>query len=110
MDVSVSPDEADADGEVVWSWHPDADAKSVGDDLADDGGNQARSPGSAKDTVKTVAQGMPDDPAGPVVTAACVFCLQAGRGRGRRPAFPAPSHFQRDRIFAKPGREAPREC
>jgi hypothetical protein len=31
-------------------------------------------------SVKTIAQGMPDDPAEPVVTAACVFCLQAGRG------------------------------
>jgi hypothetical protein len=29
MDVMASPDERRslADGEVVWSWHPDADAK-----------------------------------------------------------------------------------
>jgi hypothetical protein len=35
---------------------------------------------STKDTVKTIAQGMPDDLAEPVVTAACVFLLQAGHG------------------------------
>jgi hypothetical protein len=38
---------AGADGEVVWSWHPDADAKFASD-LADDGGKKARSPGRAR--------------------------------------------------------------
>jgi hypothetical protein len=43
----------------------------------------AREPGPRGEhaiSVKTIAQGMPDDPAEPVVTAACVFCLQAGHG------------------------------
>jgi hypothetical protein len=39
--------------------------------LADDRGKKARFPGeSTKDSVKTIAQGMPDDSAEPVVTAA----------------------------------------
>jgi hypothetical protein len=37
---------AAAYGEVVWSWHPDAGAKSV--DSTDDGGKKARSPGRAR--------------------------------------------------------------
>ena len=32
----------------VWSWPPDAEAKSCGDEPRDDGGNQARSPGRAR--------------------------------------------------------------
>jgi len=31
-----------ADGEAVWSWHPDAGVKSLGDDPEGDGGYQAR--------------------------------------------------------------------
>jgi hypothetical protein len=40
----------DADGEVVWSWHPDADAKlaTMLTPRADDGGKKARSPGRAR--------------------------------------------------------------
>ena len=60
----------------------------------------ARQPGSRGEraiSCKTIAQGMPGDPAEPVVTAACVFLLQAGHGRGLRPAFPAPSsNFEGD--------------
>jgi hypothetical protein len=36
-----------ADGEVVWSWRPDAGVKLAGFS-ADDGGNKARSPGRAR--------------------------------------------------------------
>jgi hypothetical protein len=43
------------------------------DNSADDGGKQARSPGSAKETVKTIAQGMPGDSGEPVVTNARVY-------------------------------------
>ena len=39
--------ETGADGEVVWSWHPDAGAK-LAESSAGDGGNQARSPGRAR--------------------------------------------------------------
>jgi hypothetical protein len=55
-----------ADGEVVWSWRPDAGAKLVRSKLLlrGDGGYQARHTGeSTKETVKTIAQGMPVDTA-----------------------------------------------
>jgi hypothetical protein len=51
-----------ADGEVVWSWRPDAGAKSAKmlPHLAGDGGKKARFTGeSTKETVKTIAQGGP---------------------------------------------------
>jgi len=35
---------------------------------------------STKETVKTIAQGMPVDPAEPVVTAACFFCCRRAMG------------------------------
>ena len=57
-----------------------------------DGGNQAWSPGRARrKPLKPVAQGGPGYPAGPVVTAACVFCCTRAMGISRYPAFPAPS-------------------
>ena len=37
--------EAGAEGEVVWSWCPDAGTKSRGDEPRDDGGKKARFPG-----------------------------------------------------------------
>ena len=51
-----------ADGEVVWSWRSDAGAKVVKtlSRLTGDGGNQAMvTEESTKETVKTIAQGMP---------------------------------------------------
>src|SRR5215471_16027444 len=47
--VSAPTNDPDADGEVVWFWHPDADAKSARR-FADDGGKKARSPGRARRT------------------------------------------------------------
>jgi hypothetical protein len=46
---------------------------------------------SAKETVKTIARGMPDVSGVTVVTNACAFyhCAR-GCGRAERPAFPAP--------------------
>jgi hypothetical protein len=38
-----------ADGEGVWSWPPDAEAKRARDDLASDGSKKARFPGEARD-------------------------------------------------------------
>jgi len=91
----------DADGEVVWFWHPDADAELRGYDPRNDGGKKARSPDrgqespvpgpvpgeSTKDTVKTIAQGRPDVQAKPVVTAASFFyCWRAMGAVGTRPS------------------------
>jgi hypothetical protein len=50
---------AEADGEVVWSWHPDAGVKSA---EATPPMTVAKEPGhrgSTKETVKTIARGMP---------------------------------------------------
>ena len=57
-------------------WH-----QVVRSDPRGDGGKKARFPGeSTKETVKTIAQGMPDDPADPVVTAASFFICRRAMG------------------------------
>ena len=64
--------DAGADGEVVWSWRPDAGAKpcvmraepnraKMRCYLQGDGGKRARSPERARISRKTIAQGRPDD-------------------------------------------------
>src|SRR5882672_11898574 len=53
---------AHADGEVVWSRRSDAGVK-LAESSANDGGNQAWSPGITYKPLKTIAQGRPDDPA-----------------------------------------------
>jgi len=51
-----------ADGEVVWSWPPDAEAKLAGvTNAAGDGSKKARFPGRSRISRNTIAQGMPDD-------------------------------------------------
>ena len=62
---------------------------------ANDGGKRARSPGRARISRKTIAQGMPADCGVPVVANACAFCCTRGRGCTAHPAFPAPSYFSR---------------
>ena len=100
--------DAFADGEIVWSWRPDAGAKSMVRPI-DDGGKRARSPGRARISRKTIVQGMPDVSGEPVVADACAFCCTGGRGSIGHPAFPAPSLFMRDKVLASLGRNAPRE-
>ena len=48
-----------ADGEVVWSWRPLAGAKSVDDDRLMTVTMMSRTPGRARSSVNTIAQGMP---------------------------------------------------
>ena len=50
-----------ADGEIVWSWRSDAGVKLAKTltRLADDGGNQAWSPGRSRISRNTIAQGRP---------------------------------------------------
>ena len=48
--------------------------------FASDGGYQAQTPWRARISRKTIAQGMPVDPADPVVTAACFFCCRRAMG------------------------------
>jgi len=64
---------------------------------------------STKDTVKTVAQGRPGCLGQTCGNCRLLFLLQAGHGRGQRPAFPAPSRSQRAANDAKLGHQAPRE-
>jgi hypothetical protein len=62
-----------ADGEAVWFWRPDADAKFCG---AIQRATVARKPGYREErgiSRKTIAQGMPDCFGGPVVTTSCAF-------------------------------------
>src|SRR6266436_9691470 len=81
-----------ADGEVVWSWHPllmlsPAEA-SIGPtgcampfNPRGDGDKKELVAGeSTKETVKTIAQGRPDDPAPPVVTTVWFLPMHTGRG------------------------------
>jgi hypothetical protein len=66
-----------------------------GGNSAGDGDKQARSPGSTKETVKTIARGMPGETGVTVVTCSCAFFIcTRGCGRIERPAFPAPSDVQ----------------
>ena len=51
--------EAQADGEVVWSWHPWAGAKCAGDDPRMTVTKRSRTPGRARSKPKTIAQGKP---------------------------------------------------
>ena len=74
-----------------------------------DGGKKELVAGeNAKETVKTIAQGRPDDPPVPVVLPRA-FCLHADHGCGGHPAFPAPSVLSRAVRFQQLGRFMPRE-
>ena len=56
MDAFVPRDERlKADGEVVWSRHPDAGVKLAGDDLAGNGGKKAGHQGEHERSRKTIA-------------------------------------------------------
>ncbi len=79
---SARTNDADADGEGVWSWRPDAGAK-VGDDACITlvtGAKKHGPRGERAGNRNTIAQGRPDDLAEPVVTAACVFCCRRAMG------------------------------
>ena len=89
--IAARTSDLDADGEVVWSWSPDAETKLRGTIRAMKG-QQSPVPGeSAKDTVKTIAQGMPDDPAEPCMGSklsrerrllGAIFGAEVRRGQG----------------------------
>jgi hypothetical protein len=84
--------EPPADGEVVWFWHPDADAKSANTIRGRRWQESPVTGKSTKETVKTIAQGRPDCLGEPVVTKlVCFLFCTRGCGCGEHPAFPAPS-------------------
>ena len=81
-----------------------------GSNFADDGGKRARSPGSAKKTVKTIARGMPGVSGVTVVTNARVYYpprAAAGAPNARHSL--RPLSF-RAKLHAHLGRFASREC
>ena len=81
MDVSARLTSAvDADGKTAWSWSPDAGIKFASDDLRATVATKPGTPGRARHKPKTIAQGVPVDPAEPVVTAACFFVCRRAMG------------------------------
>jgi hypothetical protein len=114
MDVNAPQDEAAlfADGEVVWSSHPDADVKlaMMFTHRADDGGKKARF--TRESTKKTVNHRAGNAVAfrltcGDLSLCAFIFRTQ-GCGCGERPAFPAPSACWRD-VWRELGQIMPRD-
>jgi hypothetical protein len=103
--------DADADGEVVWSWRPDAGAKSAMM-LRITLVTGARKPGPRGERERsrnTIAQGRPDVLAEPVVTAACYFCCRRAMGAAcTRPSL-RPLYFEGALLRHKLGRQAPRD-
>jgi hypothetical protein len=82
--------DAIADGEIAWSWRPDAGAK-LAERSADDGGKKARSPGRSHISRNTIVQGMPADAVYPWLLTPVLFYCTGGHGCNAHPAFPAPS-------------------
>src|SRR5665213_1743817 len=83
----------EADGKVVWFWHPDAGVKSALTEAQAMVAKKPGAPGRARSSRKTIAQGRPDVSGEPVVTNSYAF-LHCMRGCGciERPVFPAPFH------------------
>jgi hypothetical protein len=104
----------DVDPRTVKSCGPDAptlasssrEAKLLGED----GGKKARSPGSSKEAVKTIAQGRPGETGEPVVTTLVCFFNSHARLRVHwAPGFPCGLQFSRAWL-ANLGRIVSREC
>jgi len=76
---------AGADGEVVWSWRPDAGVKFAEAISADDGGKQARSPGRARrKPLKPLRRECRVFPVWPWWLCSCAFYILHARLRARR--------------------------
>ncbi len=77
-DSNRADEQSDAHGEVVWSWRPGAGAQRNALARCRDTGAIKPVPEESAYKPSNIAQGMPDDPAAPVVTAACfLFCRRA---------------------------------
>ena len=95
----------DAYGQAVWSRPPDAGDKPAQTIAPATEANKPGTPGRARSSRKTIAQGVPCDFGVPVLSLRAFpsFCTQ-GSGCGVHPAFPAPSIFGRDTDQASSGR------
>jgi len=96
----------------VWSWPPDAEAKSAvmlritPVTVA----NKPGTPGRSRISRKTIAQGRPGDLGTTCGDYPVLLSLHRGRGCGQHPAFPAPSYFSEGGSHNNSGAFAPREC
>src|SRR5260370_7219749 len=85
---------ADADGEVVWSWRPDAGVKFVRSKLLkSDGGNKAGHRGEREVSRKPLRREGRDVSASPVFIPLSILSkisTPAGHGYHPAPAFPCP--------------------
>jgi hypothetical protein len=72
--------------------------------LGGDGGNKPITEESAKETVKTIAQGMPGDSGEPVVTTVCLLPSAHGPWVHRASGIPCSLYFGgRENIMQTPG-------
>jgi hypothetical protein len=95
--------DADADGEVVWFWRLDAGVKFLRSKLlGGDGDNKPITEESAKETVKTIAQGMPGDSGEPVVTTVCLLPSAHGPWVHRASGIPCSLYFGGAKISCRP--------
>jgi len=86
-----------ADGEIAWSWRPDAGVKSWRAILSKaTGAIKPGTPGRARISRNTIAQGMPECSAYLSRLACVLSSLLHARlaGAFRHPAFPVPSWFR----------------
>jgi hypothetical protein len=102
---------AEADGKGVWSWCPDAGVKLAGDDLQ---ATVAKEPGHRGEhviSVKTIAQGRPDQFGEPVVIMLVCFFISHARLRVHwAPGFPCALCFSEGQFSGKARTlSAPRE-
>jgi hypothetical protein len=99
-----------ADGEVVWSWHPDADAKSCRDGWQGDSGKKARSLGRARSKPINHRAGNAGASGQPVVTNSCAFYFaREAAGAAEASGIPCALFSMRDHYLQNSGVFAPRE-
>jgi hypothetical protein len=107
----LAPDEnAEAYGQVVWSWRRDAGAK-LAELSADDGDNKPAHRGEHEISRKAIAQGMSECFRSPVCSCASTMRTFGTRDRGCsvHPAFPAPSDLRGANELCKSSGETRRE-
>jgi len=84
----------DAHGEIVWSWRPGAGVQRNALARCRDTGAIKPVPEESAYKPSNIAQGMPDDPATPVVTAAC-FSSAGGPWVRPSPGIPCALSFDK---------------
>ena len=98
-----------ADGEIVWSWRPDAGVKSCGRYREATGANKPGTPGRSRINRNTIAQGMPVVLAEPVVLPPAFF-VAGGPWVRLSIRHSLCLCLRRDVVAASPGQIMPREC